>query len=360
MTFFNIEYRDIINYIIYLFNFNDYYDIKNLCKFMLVNKFIYSLIYLKIEFLFNFYKNKDDFELLGHKEAIKLKDMCIIKYLESRYKSYNGIYKYMCSCLRKLIIKHQFYELFDYCKFDDFQKKFMLKNMIEYGYYDMFVKYNDLIKITPVGAIYDIIMSNDIRFFEYFNINKHSNYIDEYHLQYAITLNKLNSTKYLNNGNLIKYIKYVNSIEMLNYILNFHKLKIFNLSDNTILEILCKNIDNDKLFDYIILLFGIKNIDIYQLIITLGYYYNWFDTHNLHIYAKNIYTIIKKLENKLNIQYQLIINIIKRIYNIDEEIILYHHQISENSNNMYSLELSELYTLNEYKISGYHCIEEVD
>ena len=255
---FVLENKDIISVILNKFNECNYEDIKCLLtKVVLINKFMYKMVLDKLQYLINFYKERDNFELLGHTEAIKSKDMKIVRYLDSKYEIYKYFIEYLNMKQLRLIGKYKFYELVTYLKPGNNTLAHILTGSISIGDYDYFMQNKDKFNIYSILNIDKYVFkSNDNRFLEYFNINPGVD-IE------SIRNNKFNTLTFVVKQNKQKYlleaIHYSKTLEMFKFIMNANNIKDISLSIENMTYIFC-NDNNFEVFNYIYYKI-LKNID---------------------------------------------------------------------------------------------------
>ena len=296
--------KDIISVILDKFNECDFEDVKKLLtKAAFINKFMYFVIKNKLQYLIDFYKKRDNFELLGHTEAIKSKDIRIIKYLESRYKKYGKFMSYLDDKQIRLIGKYKFYELIDYLKPTNDEHLQVLLGSIAINDYDYIIKnehkFNDISYNMYRDIIFrKIVRSNNIKFIKHLKITNPFNY----HITRAITKNKYNVLEWLIHNSahegIIHYIQYCKNLEMFEFISNYltgvdplkDRLSEY-LDIEKITYIFCHD-DNFEVYDYIIKIIPINKNNLLEQII-IGF--------NEHEASKSFIDIIKKIKQEFNV-----------------------------------------------------------
>ena len=338
MNFFNIQNRNVISYIFNKFDICDYNDVKKLANMMLINNLFYSTIYSIIEHLIKFYQQ--EFELLGHKEAIKSKDMRIIRYLDSRYKKYNNFEIYIDDIDSMnyiyLICELKFYDLIDYLFINKYKNISYFKNgLIKNNDYEAFVKYMKLGLYTEQDInkfdIFDIIMSDNPLYFKHHNIKRYGK-LPEYYIISLIENEKYNSLNiYFNYGfaNKESFIKYAKSIKMLYYLIS--KNSIIKYLNEELLISTLHSCNTFEVFDHIVELTKKHKIKLSKekILNTLDDIYHLSQKDDAYLY-------IEKIANTFNIDRLKIINKIKYkndkidiytldnynyFYNIDKKLI---------------------------------------
>lgn len=289
----------------------DYEDVYCLCKMRLVSKYFNSLISKKIENLIIFYKDKDKFELLGHIEAIKLNDLQIIKYIDSRYKKYGSFYKYMSIFDYSIICKNGNLDILNFIRLSitdnskkEYIDKYIFECMILYGNYDYFIQHIDKYKNIELDINWKV--SDDYRISEYY---------------YNITSKKIKPERILgdllSNG-CIRAAKYI--IEKYNIdISRYYRSAIYNIKAfkfiwnikpdiNLIKYDLMTYCLNSQVYEFIIECIINTSIDkkeallfVYNEISKSGMYVSNVIRKYYNIFLEYDNNILQKIENRTNI-----------------------------------------------------------
>ena len=282
-----ISYRNCLYYL-FINNFNicDYNDIKEFCKMMRVCSSFYIIIYPIIEHLIKFYQQ--EFELLGHKEAIKSKDMRIIRYLDSRYPPFKNYFTYQYI---KIIIQNKFYELIDYLDLKNRYIVVLLNQLIKNNEYDLFTKYYIKIDDASTKLMNSSIKSGNINFVK--TIYQQDAY---YHkpIITAIINDQYESLEFFikQPHDIFNYHHYAKNPKMYKYLVETIMKNNINPITVVHLAYIFVNDNNFELIDHILKYMNDINYEIFICHIK----FNIYENNNI----KPIHLIIEKIANLFN------------------------------------------------------------
>lgn len=303
--------RNVIFEILKNFDITNYNDVKILIKISTICKLLQTMINHILKDLISFYKNRENFYLLGHKEAIKIGDIKIFKYLESRF---GLLERYISNSEIHLMCKLGRYAFLECLNMDHYTIILAISWLIQYNHYDYIIKIH-ADKYMKDSLINDsIISSNNIKFFKLFNINDFCNE----DLYVTIINDKYEILEYI----IPIYLKSHSSLP--NYLCNSKSIKIFKflweLNPNP-------NHLNNTLYIVMIL-----NEDICDFILNLMDKYDI--SLNLKDFENRLYNIVYNMRDEYRSKY--IKNASKFIDIKQANDILY--KTIQNINDIYYLE----------------------
>lgn len=231
--------NDEINLILQNFDITDYNDVKYLCYLnqTCIKMYYYTKPLLKD--LVSFFKYKHEFKLLGHYEALKTKDIKIMKYLDSYTKQNYGLI--FINYIDKVILYNCFNNLKQLLKTKSNINETM--NIIKFLKLEIYTnKKDEIIKnikkkntqyFDNIGHFYltyehinELILIDDLGFFKYF--------MKKYKYEFSLNINLiLRTTISLNNYKILDFILNIyHKIDLYDYyydiIENFNMFKYFH------------------------------------------------------------------------------------------------------------------------------------
>lgn len=325
--------QDINLYILQQYDISIYDDVLVLYKLMQINKNFYKIVNIILNNLIEFYKKRESFDILGHKEAIETGDIKIVKYIESRYsiKKYNSYMNYDdCEKVKKF----KFIDILRYLNLWDNDTEYQIyliaikENKLDYILQnpEMYYDFVPLMAVRYLEPIPNIIMSNNPEIFDLFLY--HVDLINNYTLEYAILNNCEKSVDYIIKKD--PSLKPNKSLSNLYMFLKFYNSVNYSPNEEDLIEALFNDIN---IFDFIIYKYGKNRFQ--KKFIIQKFIFQIQSICKIH----NFKNIMEKLYLTFNLTYKNIFNHIKDInliYN-NLDIIKYIYNHDPNKINLIKL-----------------------